>query len=155
MHITCIWWTSLASSGGHALNDQMRLTLSHLSCLKQALFDATFFPLCMRTVLLVLATLPTVFSEYSAKYLCFRWSGLYPLLSLVNHACCPNSTHYFVEEAAMLRAGQDLRAGEILAKCTEASFCSQCIWSAFTNTSAVFGGWLQTSHWRCCLTVAL
>lgn len=31
---------------------------------------------------------------------------------MVNHSCCPNSDYYFVKDAAMLRAGRDLKAGQ-------------------------------------------
>ncbi|KAL3149368.1 hypothetical protein ABBQ32_002171 [Trebouxia sp. C0010 RCD-2024] len=41
-----------------------------------------------------------------------QWSGLYPLMSLINHSCCPNSTHYFIRDAAMLRAGSDMKTGD-------------------------------------------
>ncbi|DBB08675.1 TPA: hypothetical protein ACH3X3_008211 [Trebouxia sp. C0006] len=37
---------------------------------------------------------------------------LYGVLSLVNHSCCPNSTYYILNEAAVLRAGQDLAPGD-------------------------------------------
>ncbi|DBA68816.1 hypothetical protein WJX79_004849 [Trebouxia sp. C0005] len=37
-----------------------------------------------------------------------RANVLYGVLSLVNHSCCPNSTYYIQDEAAVLRAGQDL-----------------------------------------------
>lgn len=41
-----------------------------------------------------------------------RANVLYGLLSLVNHSCCPNSTYYILNEAAVLRAGQDLAPGD-------------------------------------------
>lgn len=40
-----------------------------------------------------------------------RWCGLYPLMSLINHSCCPNSLYFYVKDAAMLRASCDLKQG--------------------------------------------
>ncbi len=53
----------------------------------------------------------------NAKHICLslldcRANVLYGVLSLVNHSCCPNSTYYIVNEAAVLRAGQDLAPGK-------------------------------------------
>ena len=46
------------------------------------------------------------------QYVVCRWSALYPLMSMVNHSCCPNSEYCYVQDAAILRAGQDLSAGQ-------------------------------------------
>lgn len=46
----------------------------------------------------------------------YRWCGLYPLMSLINHSCCPNSLYFYVKDAAMLRAGCDLKKGMTLAQ---------------------------------------
>ena len=41
-----------------------------------------------------------------------RANVLYGVLSLVNHSCCPNSTYYILDEAVVLRSGQDLAPGK-------------------------------------------
>ena len=41
-----------------------------------------------------------------------RWHGLYPLLTMIRHSCCPNSVISYVDESAMLRATLDLAAGQ-------------------------------------------
>ncbi|KAL0053517.1 hypothetical protein WJX82_006942 [Trebouxia sp. C0006] len=40
------------------------------------------------------------------------WHGLYPLLTMIRHSCCPNSVISYVDESAMLRATLDLAAGD-------------------------------------------
>ncbi|DBA91661.1 TPA: hypothetical protein ACH3X1_003264 [Trebouxia sp. C0004] len=40
------------------------------------------------------------------------WRGLYPLLTLAQHSCCPNSVICYVGETAMRRATQDLLADD-------------------------------------------
>lgn len=44
----------------------------------------------------------------------FIWQGLYPLLTMARHSCCPNSVICYAGETAMLRATQDLLAGDQL-----------------------------------------
>lgn len=56
----------------------------------------------------------------TTRGLACRWSGLYPLMSLINHSCCPNSLYYFVKDAAMLRAGCNLKKGQT---CWACNFC--------------------------------
>ncbi|DBA85470.1 TPA: hypothetical protein ACH3X2_000420 [Trebouxia sp. C0005] len=38
--------------------------------------------------------------------------ALYPLLSMANHSCCPNSQYMLINDVAFVRAGKDLKKGE-------------------------------------------
>lgn len=58
----------------------------------------------------LLATADELFLDNQAPL--STWHGLYPLLTMAQHSCCPNSVTSYVGESAMLRATQDLAAGD-------------------------------------------
>ena len=66
--------------------------------------------LCISSLLPVLNLL--LANRLTSHGSAFRVSGLYPLVSMVNHSCCPNSCVFFTHDIAFLRAGQNLK------KCT-------------------------------------